>query len=352
MTTTIDNPPVATGPAGASAMGSEPEAPAPRFAGLTSGWPGFFLRRLGGLLLTFGIAVVGTFLILPLIPGDPAASAAGQDADLARIEQVREELGLNDPLAQRFVDYVAGIFTGDWGTSFAFNAPVLDVMAARLPMTLVLAFGALVIIMACAIPLGVAVAVLTQNGRNRRLDSAFGFVTAFVSAIPPYVMATLLVLLFAVWFSLLPPAFSSRNPGPTMILPLLALAFPAICSIARIVRRETAVVLGQDYMRTARGWRVAPVKAYLKYAVPNLLTSTLTLSGMIIIGLLGGAITVETVFNVPGLGLGIVTAVQRSDYALIQGIVIVLAMIAAVITLVVDIVLGLVDPRVIGAGDE
>jgi peptide/nickel transport system permease protein len=113
-----------------------------------------------------------------------------------------------------------------------------------------------------------------------------------------------------------------------------------------VVRRETAVVLEQDYLRTARGWRLGAFRTYARYALPNLLTSTLTLSGIILIGMLGGAITVETVFSWPGLGLGIVNAVTAKDYPLIQGIVLVLAVLAAALTLAVDVVLGLVDPRV------
>jgi peptide/nickel transport system permease protein len=161
-------------------------------------------------------------------------------------------------------------------------------------------------------------------------------------------MATLLVLVFAVSLEVLPPAYTRSQPGLSILLPALALSIPSICLIARIVRRETAVVLEQDFLRTARGWRLGTVRTALRYALPNLLTSTLTLSGIILVGMLGGAISVETVFGWPGLGLGVVNAVATKDYPLVQGIVLVLAVLAALMTMAVDILLGIVDPRVRG----
>jgi peptide/nickel transport system permease protein len=202
------------------------------------------------------------------------------------------------------------------------------------------------VVLLVAVPLGMTVGVLTRGGRRGWLDSAFGYTTAVVAAIPPYVMATFLVLVFAVSLQVLPPAYSRSRVGISLVLPLMALSIPSICFIARVVRRETAVVLEQDYLRTARGWRLGAFRTYARYALPNLLTSTLTLSGIILVGMLGGAITVETVFSWPGLGLGIVNAVTAKDYPLIQGIVLVLAVLSALLTLAVDVVLGLVDPRV------
>lgn len=313
-----------------------------------SPWGRFVLNRLTSLAGTFFVAVVLTFFLVPLIPGDPAVSAAGPDATIDRIEQVRRELGLDLPLYEQFLSYVGGMAQGDLGYSFSLNAPVTEVIFGRLPFTAALSLLSLGVVLLLAVPIGMAVGVLTRNGRRSWLDTLFGYVTAVLAAIPPYVMATLLVLLFAVSFSWLPPAYSQRNLIASMVLPVLALSIQSICTIARVVRRETSVVLEQDYLRTARGWRLGNVRTYAKYALPNLLTSTLTLSGMILISMLGGAITVETIFNWPGLGLTIVNAVSAKDYPLIQGIVLILAMLGAVFTLLVDMILGMVDPRVRG----
>jgi len=177
----------------------------------------------------------------------------------------------------------------------------------------------------------------------------FGFGTGLVAAIPSYVMATFLVLLFAVTLTLFPPAYSRLHPVASFVLPVLGLAIGPICIVARVVRRETSVVLEQDFMRTARGWRLRGVRLYGKYALPALLTSTLTLSGLILTSMLGSAIVVETVFGWPGLGLGVVQAILNKDYPVIQGIILVLGLLAALLTLFVDIILGLIDPRTLGS---
>ena len=282
-----------------------------------SPWAAYALKRAGGVAATFAVAVVMTFLMVHLIPGDPAVSAAGQNADLARIEQVRKELGLTKPLGEQFVNYVTGLLHGDLGTSFSLNGPVSVAIFNRLPFTVGLAFLSLLVVLIVGVPSGMLVGVLTRNGRRAWLGSLFGYSTAFLSAIPAYVMATMLVLVFSVWSGLLPPAYSAGDLAAALVLPCAALSIASICAISRIVRRETAVVLEQDYMRTARGWRLRPVRLYMKYALPNLLTTTLTLSGIILIGMLGGAISVELVFNWPGLGFGIVNAVTTKDYPLI-----------------------------------
>lgn len=323
----------------------------PRRLRAGSSWTGFALHRLGGLAGTVVLAVVVTFVIVPLIPGDPAVSAAGPDATIDQINRVRAELGLDRPLHERFLDYVGGLLQGDLGHSFSLNAPVSEVVFRRLPFTAGLSFLALLVVLVLAVPLGMAIGALTRGGKRRRLDSTFNYVTAVVAAIPPYVMATLLVLLFAVTLEVLPPAYTRSQPGLSLLLPAFALSLPSICLIARVVRRETAVVLEQDFLRTARGWRLSGLRMALRYVLPNVLTSTLTLSGIILVAMLGGAISVETVFGWPGLGLGVVNAVATKDYPLVQGIVLVLAVLSALMTMAVDVLLGIVDPRVRGGRD-
>jgi peptide/nickel transport system permease protein len=315
-----------------------------------SPWAVFAARRLIGLITTVVVTVVVTFLIIPLLPGDAAVSAAGQDATPDRIEAVREQLGLNKSLVGQFGDYVGRLLRGDLGFSFSLNTDVSSIVFHRLPFTVLLAVIALLVVLAVAIPLGVGVGVATRGGRAHWLDVSFGFVSALLSSIPPYVMATLVVLVLAVNWQIFPPAYTEDQPAASFVLPVLALSLPSICSIARIVRRETSIVLQQDYMRTARGWRLSPARQYLKYAVPNLLTSTLTLSGLIVIGMLGSAVSVETVFAWPGLGLTVVNAVQTKDFQLIQAVVLVLALLGAIVTLLVDVLIGVLDPRTLGAG--
>jgi peptide/nickel transport system permease protein len=159
-------------------------------------------------------------------------------------------------------------------------------------------------------------------------------------------MATILVVIFGITLAVLPVAGAG---GPaSIILPVAALSIAPICSVARVVRRETATVLEQDFMRTARGHRLSAVRLYARHALPNLLTTALTLSGLVLSGMLGGAIIIETVFSWPGLGREVIAAIVNKDYPVIQGIILVLGAMAIVINLLIDIVLGVIDPRTLG----
>ena len=336
-----------------SRSGSERDAPllASRSPLLASPWVDFAIRRTLGLLAAVIALVVLSFLIVQLIPGDPAVALAGADATKDDIEALRHQLGLDLPVYQQFFDYVGALLTGNLGTSFMYNQPVITIILSRLPFTAAISLIGIVVVLIVAVPLGLLVGVLTRGGRRRWLDTAFGVTTGVLDSIPGYIMATLLVLLFAVGVGLiplLPPAYSARNAGASLVLPIIALVIGPICTISRVVRRETAVVLEQDYMRTAQGWRLPPARKYLKYALPNLMTTTLTLTGLILSGMLGGALIIENVFALPGLGSGIIKAILDRDYPVIQGIVLLLGIVAAIITLLVDVLLGLIDSRTLG----
>lgn len=308
-----------------------------------SPWTGFLLRRLVGLGGVLATLVVGTFVMVQLIPGDPARQVAGPNATAEQIEQVRRGLGLDLPLWEQFTTYVGGLLHGDLGTSFAAGLPVSRMIGDRLPFTAQLALIAMVLVLLVSVPLGMAVAVACRGGRRRRLDSAFTAVTAVAGAVPEYVLATVLVLVFAVTLGVLPAAGAASLSA--MVLPVLAVSVGPVCTLARIVRRETATVLTQDYLRTARGHRLRALRLYARHALPNLLTSTLTLGGLILSGLLGGTVIVEFVFAWPGLGTGVVNAITARDYPVVQGIVLLLGLLATVLNLLVDVVLGLLDPR-------
>ncbi|MBO0982653.1 ABC transporter permease [Rathayibacter sp. SD072] len=311
-----------------------------------SGWGAYAVRRGLGLLLSLSLLVVVTFLIVPLIPGDPAVAVAGADATSEQIDAIRADLKLDDPLWLRFIDYVGGLFVGDLGNSFAYGTSVATIIATKLPYTASLAGLGILVVLLVAIPLGVTVGVLTRGGRRRWLDVAFGTGTGFLQAIPPYVVATVLIIVFAIGARILPAA-GAATPA-ALILPVIGISIGGVCGIARVVRRETATVLEQDFMRTARGRRLSGARLYTRHALPNLLTTALTLAGTILAGMLGGAITIETVFAWPGLGREIITAIVNKDYPVIQGVILVIGLLAILINIAVDVILGIVDPRTLG----
>jgi peptide/nickel transport system permease protein len=302
-------------------------------------WGTFLVRRLAGLTAVAFTLVAGTFLMVQIIPGDPARVVAGADATPADVERARHELGLDQPLLTRFGAYTGGLLRGDMGTSFQTKEPVAEIIGGRLPFTAEIALLSVLVVLALAVPIGLAAAA---RG-SRRTDGSFTFVTGMVGATPEYIIGTLLVLGFAIRLGWLPAA--GAETVSSMVLPVAALVLPATCVMARIVRSEATHVLTQDYMRTARGRRLPPLRLYARHALPNLLTATLTLGGLILAGLLGGTVVVESVFAWPGIGQRVVEALLVRDYPVIQGCVLILGLLAALLNLLVDVVLALLDPR-------
>lgn len=323
----------------------------PRRRPWDSPWIAFGLRRLVALAGTFLLLAVISFLIVQLLPGDPAVAIAGPDATSFEVEAIRTQLGLDQPLPLQFAHYMGDILTGNLGTSFQYGQPVATIIGNRLPYTALIAFSGIAIVLLIAVPLGMAVGVATRGGRRGWLDTGFGAITGFIDAVPSYIMATFLVIVFGLGIGLIPlfpPVFSPRSGAVAFVLPVIALIVGPIATISRVVRRETAVVWEQDYIRTARGWRVSSVVLYLKYTLPNILTTTLTLSGLIVGAMLGGALIIEAVFAVPGLGSGIIKAILDRDYPVIQGMVVFIGMVAALVNLAVDVLLALIDSRNLG----
>jgi ABC-type dipeptide/oligopeptide/nickel transport system permease component len=319
-------------------------------ATLAGAWRTFLVRRVVGLVVNLALLVLVTFLIVQLIPGDPATAIAGENASLDQVELVRTQLGLDQPLPVQLWTYLSGVVQGDFGDSYRYRQPAMDIVMTAVPYTLTITIAAVLLLLVLGIALGMAVGVATRGDRRRWLDLSFSVVTGIISSIPTYVLATGFVVVFAVLWRVLPPAYSpAYNLGTAAILPIASLSIGGICSVARIVRRETAVILEQDYMRTARGWRLPTLSLYVKHMLPNLLTTALTLSGIILTALLGSALITEAVFAWPGLGGVIVQAIAiDKDYPVIRAAVFVIGLISLVMTLVIDIILGLIDPRTLG----
>jgi ABC-type dipeptide/oligopeptide/nickel transport system permease component len=328
-----------------------PAALAPQKAGSPAKmWLAFLRRRLVGLTVNLVLLTLVTFFIVQLIPGDPATAIAGENATLEHVEQVRQELGLNDPIPVQLVTYIGQVLQGDFGNSYLYKVPALDIVLTAAPYTLFIASIAVLIVLVGGLALGIGVGIATRGDRHRWLDIGFNTVTGIISSVPAYIQATLLVLVFAIWLVWLPPAYTlAYGFTESAILPIAALSIGGVASVARIVRRETAVIQEMDYMRTARGWRLPSFLIYAKHMLPNLLTTALTLAGIILTALLGSALIVEAVFAWPGLGGVVVQAIAADkDYPVIRAAVFVIGLISLVITLLIDIILGLVDPRTLG----
>lgn len=321
-------------------------APSSKAQWWRSDWAAFAMRRAGGLILSVGLLVAVTFLIVPLLPGDPAVAMLGTDATPEAIEQLREKMGLNAPLWAQFVAYLGHLAQGEFGTSFRYGIPVSEIIATKMPYTARLAFGAIFAVLVVAIPFGMLIGVATRGGRRSWLATGFGAVAGFFASFPSAVAGTVLVIVFAIWLKALPAG--GAESGASLILPVVALALGPTFAVARVVRQETYTVLQQDFMRTARGKRLPALRRYVTHALPNLMASTLTLTGLVLAGLIGGTVIIETVFSYPGLGLEVVQSIIYKDYPTIQGIILVIGLLAIGINLLIDVVLGVIDPRTLG----
>ena len=306
-------------------------------------WARFALVRLASLTAVLTTLLVTTFMILHLIPGDPARRIAGPQALPQQVEQLRETLGLNNPLLVQFTEYAKGVLQWDLGTSFVTREPVIKIISDRLPKTAQLAAAAVALMVVLAVPVGIVVGAMTREGRHPRFESLFTGITGVVGALPEYLAATFLVFIFAVWLHWLP--VGGAGTWTSLILPALAVAVRPIAALSRIVRVETLNVLAQDYIRTARSKRLPDRLLYFRHALRNVLTAVLTIAGMYFAELIGGTVIVENVFAWPGLGTAIIQAVHGLDLPVIQGTTLFLGLVVVVVNATVDVLLGFVDPR-------
>jgi peptide/nickel transport system permease protein len=305
--------------------------------------PRFLAKRLGALLLVIWVVEIATFMMVRLMPGDPARQALGPHASQQAVDTLRHQLGLDQPLLQQYVHYTAHVIRLDFGTSFYTHLPVSTELGSRVMAELELIGLAVLIILVLGIGGGILVGALTHDGRHRLLERGFVMFTGALGSVPGYVMATVLALLFAVTWKLFPVAGDS--PADAVVLPALSIALPQSALLARIVRVETLGVLAQNYVRSARSKRLGRFTIYRRYVLPNVLTAALTLGGTIFTQSVGSAIIVENVFAWNGLGLLLTQSVLRLDFPVVQGAALLLALIVVIINALVDIAVSLVDPR-------
>ncbi len=306
-------------------------------------WPRFILRRGGRLLVSLWVLITASFLMIHLVPGDPVRSALGPTASVEIVEARRATLGLDDPIWEQYIRYLQGVFTGDLGVSIGSQLPVADTIAQRLPATAALAGLAFLLAVFIAIPLGVAVAIATQRGRARGLELGFSSSSVLLGSIPDFLLGVALVALFGVQLGWLPVA--GQSGADSYILPVLALAIGPAAVLSRIMRLEVLAVIETDFIRTAHSKRLRSWKINFRHVLPNAITATLTLGGLILSSLVAGTVLVETVFAWPGLGSTIVSSIQTKDYPLVQGTVLVYGIGVLLVNTLVDAALAILNPQ-------
>ncbi len=306
-------------------------------------WLAFLARRLVRFGISMFVLVTASFAMVHALPGDPVRDAMGINTPAATILAARRRLGLDQPLWHQYVHYLHGLFTGSLGDSLISGTPVTGIMTQLMPATLELGVAAFFVVVLVSIPLGVVIGIAAREGRRRWLHLSFASGTGILLSVPDYLLSVGLVFVFAVSFHLLPVAGQS---GPaSYVLPVLALASGPACYLARIVRAETQRVLTEEYMRTARSKRLPARLLYVRHAFPNILTATLTVSGLVLTSLLAGTVLVENVFAWPGIGHELVQSVLSTDFPVVQAVALFFGSGVLLINLAVDLAIALVDPR-------
>lgn len=307
----------------------------------------FLLRRLVSLIVTVWLASIVVFAVLQLVPGDPALLMLGVNAQPDTLAALRGQMGLDQPVLTRYLHWAGALARGDLGISLTYARPVAELVAERLAVTLPLALLSLVISTALALPLG----LLAAARRGRGGDWAvLGFSQLGVS-MPSFWIAILLILLFSLTLHWFPaggfPGWDG-GIGPALhalLLPALALALPEAAILARVTRTAVLDTLAEDHIRTARAKGVSRTAVLLRHALPNALIPVATVLGLQISFLVAGAVVVENVFTLPGLGRLLYQAIGQRDLIVVQGVVVLLALFVVLVNALVDIVCALADPR-------
>ena len=296
--------------------------------------------------LTMAVPVlvgVGTiaFALMYLLPGDPAsAMLARSGASAEQIAELREELGLDAPFHVQYAGYFSRVLRGDLGNSIVSQEPVAELLLSRLPTTLELVFAALIV----AVPLGIACGVLAAVRKDQWVDRAIVAVSSIGVSVPSFWLGLMLILVFSVYLGWL-PAFGANSPAH-LVLPAAVLAFNAVGTLTRTTRSSMLDVLRQDYIRTARAKGLGATAVLYRHALRNALVPVVTMVGLQFGWLVSGSFIVEAVFSRQGIGLLFINSIVERDFPVIQGAVLLAAVMYVVLNLLVDMLYVIVDPRI------
>jgi peptide/nickel transport system permease protein len=304
--------------------------------------PGFLTRRLAGSAgVIAGVALL-TFLLLRLVPGDPVEAMLGESASPADRAALRTELGLDAALPVQLGRYAVGLSQLDLGRSLVSRRPVADLIAERFPATVQLATAALALAILAAVPLG----VLAARRRGGASDRAAMGLALLGMSVPTFWLGPLLMLVFAVWLGWTP--ISGREGLDSLILPAVTLGTGMAAVLARMTRASLLDTLGEDYIRTARAKGLSEARVVWGHALRNAALPVVTVLGMQLGALLGGAVITETVFSWPGIGSLLIESIQRRDYPVVQGCVLLVSVTYVLVNTATDVLYAWLDPRVRG----
>ncbi|MBQ0827221.1 ABC transporter permease [Streptomyces tagetis] len=310
---------------------------------------GFVLRRLAQLVPVVVMAALAVWALVYALPGDPAAVLGGVNASDQEIEAIRQRLGLDRPVWEQFATWLGHVVRGDMGTSITSGHSVTSLLATAIPATVQLAVLAMIVVVLVAVPLGTVVALAPRSWPGRLVK---GYLSLSL-ATPPFWLGLLLILLFSVRWKLMPAssryvAFFDDPAGALQnsLLPALALGVYSGGVLARFVASSLAEAMQSDYVRTARSKGASEVRVVVRHAARNSMLPSLTVGALQLGSLIGGAVVMEVLFNYPGVGKLMFTSVNGRDYASLQGSIMFITVVFLLLSLVVDLLYAVLDPRI------
>lgn len=307
----------------------------------------FFIRRFFTLIITLFFVALLTFLAFEIIPGDAALTRLGIDAEQADIEALREQLGLNQTVLYRFFRFILGAVCGNFGVSIQYKVPVIQLMSERLPVTIWLAGLSILLILLISLPLS----LVGIEGRYEKLHRMVTFFNQIIMAVPPFFLGMLFSLIFGIWMKLFVPG---RYPGTEvfgeflryMIFPAIAVALPKIAMTVNFMQSSVLAQMKQDYVRTAKSKGNSRKRILFHHVLKNALIPSVTFFAMIAADVLAGSIVVEQVFNLPGMGRMLITAISYRDFPVVEAAVLYIAVVVILINFFVDLAYQKLDPRI------
>lgn len=301
----------------------------------------FSVRKfLYSILIILGVMTI-IFFVMNLLP-DPARMMQGQRADLSTQAAIRHELGLDLPVYERYIKFMANVFTGDLGRSFTSNRLVMESIMERLPATALLAFSSMFV----ATLIGIGIGILSAVRSYTLIDNISMFFAMMGISVPSFVLGLLLMIIFGSWLQILPISGYIDQGWDHLLLPMITLALRPISIIARVTRSSMLDVLSSDYIRTAKAKGQEQKVVIMRHALRNALNPVVTTVSAWLAALLTGTFFIEYIFNWPGIGSMTIDAIPRSDFPTIQGTVLLSAVIFVVVNFIVDLIYAKLDPKV------
>ena len=311
----------------------------------------FLFKRLITMMITLLVASSVVFFVLEILPGDPAAVMLGINAEADTLAALRAELGLDRPIAVRYLGWLGDLVQGDLGISYTYDVPVSELIMERVILSLPLAVLSMILSTLIAIPLG----IIAASNHSKPMDFLVMIFSQLGIAIPNFWFALLLIIFFSVFMGVLPAGgFAGWDAGiipalSSLLLPTIALALPQAAILTRVTRSSLLEVLNEDYIRTARAKGSSSRRTLWRHALRNAMIPVVTIMGLQFSFLLAGTIIIENVFYLPGIGRLIFQAIAQRDLIVVKNLVILLAASVIVINFIVDMLYAVIDPRLRGA---